>query len=97
MRIYISGKITGEPDYSEKFARAHVFLQGALPAAKIINPVWIGNPDWSWERNMRICIKALMDCDTIYILDNAKDSKGARLECLIAKELGMKMMYEGEA
>lgn len=41
MTIYIAGKITGEPDYWQRFNDAESKLQVAFPSASILNPAWL--------------------------------------------------------
>jgi len=43
---------------------------------------------------MRVDIKALVSCDSIFMLDNWLDSKGAIIEYKIAKMLGLEIQYE---
>ena len=38
-----------------------------------------------------------MDCDGIYMLDNWKDSKGAKAEYYFADAIGLEIMFEDEA
>ena len=45
---------------------------------------------------MRDDISALMKCDAIYMLNDWGQSRGARIEYVIAKELGLEIIYEGE-
>lgn len=95
MRVYISGKITGlDPKQAmENFTRAEIFLHRL--ELKTVNPVALCNgldPNESWETYMKRCIPALVECDAIYLLENWKDSRGARLEAKIASALGLIMM-----
>lgn len=39
MKIYISGKVTGDPDYIEHFNKAYAHLVDEYPDAQIFNPV----------------------------------------------------------
>lgn len=39
MRIYISGAMTSDPDYEEKFDAAEEWVLGKYPCAEIVNPV----------------------------------------------------------
>lgn len=92
-KVYISGRITGDPHYREKFARAERVLRrrGYEP----VNPTK-GEPDgkeWTWY--MRRDIKKLCDCDRICMLNDWPESKGATVENSIARELGMPVMYLG--
>ncbi len=95
-RVYISGKITGienEAPFLFETAEKHLFSQGFRP----INPLKLNhNHDKSWHNYMKEDIKALCDCDIIYMLNNWAESKGAIIEKEIANHLGMKVVYESE-
>ena len=43
---------------------------------------------------MREDIKALLSCCTIFMLDNWRDSRGAKIEHQLAKDLEMKIIYQ---
>ena len=43
---------------------------------------------------MRQDLKAMLDCDGIYMLDNWKDSKGAKIEHDLCVYLGITVMFE---
>ncbi len=43
---------------------------------------------------MKEDVKALCECDVIYMLSNWTDSKGAIIEHTIAMYLGLKVQYE---
>lgn len=93
MHIYISGRVTGEPDYFSHFMQAETDLikQGYIP----INPVRNEPDGESWTYYMRHdLIKLCSSCDKIYMLKGWRRSKGARLEHHIAKKLGFKIIYE---
>ncbi len=95
--IYISGKVTGQKieDARQKFLKAEAFLEKFMPEERIINPLKIetrGGLDW--EQYMAKDIVQLFFCDKIYMLSDWKESKGAKLEYLIAKEMGMKIIYQ---
>lgn len=103
MKIYISGKITGEPNYKEKFEKAVHFL---IKNSKTIcgedkitpyNPASLNLPkNATWKDYMNYDLKILLDCDAIYMLENWQESKGARLELIVAAELEKKIFYEKE-
>ena len=95
MTVYISGPITGNPDYEDDFGRAWVYLNNKGHAP--VSPVDIGRElkeklkrEPTWEEYMRADIKALMDCDAIYLLGGWEVSEGARLEEWIAFRIGIK-------
>ena len=94
MKIYISGPITGTSDYQERFSAAEQIINangdGDIVA---VNPVkeTAGIPDGSpWETYKKACMKILADCDAIYMLEGWTGSRGARLEYLVAMELGLR-------
>jgi len=93
-KIYISGKISGiEAKAPTIFKKAEDVLisQGWEP----INPMTIQHKENSnWVDFMKNDIKALFDCDSIFMLKNWKRSKGARLELNIAKKLQMNVIFE---
>lgn len=96
-KCYISGKISGiEHQAPELFANAEkeVVLLGFQP----VNPMTINHSghDQSWEGFMKEDIKALMDCDAIYLLRNFRTSKGANIEKILAEELKMEVLYQNE-
>lgn len=98
-KIYISGKITGlsEKAAKNKFAEAETQLKGMYPGCEIINPMEINHDhDGSWINYMKQDIKALMDCDSIFMLTNWQESKGAIVEYTLAKGLGYKIIHQAQ-
>lgn len=94
-KIYISGKISGiEKKAAKIFAEAEIELH-ERGCFQVVNPFNIEHRhDKSWQSYMKTDIKALMDCDAIYMLMNWTDSKGAEIERRIAIDLGFKVIYE---
>lgn len=94
-RIYISGQITGIEEEAKKlFKKAEEILE--KQGFQVINPMELTtcNPSYEWIDYMRYDIKALVDCDTIYMLKNWTKSKGAKIERRLAIDLGLKVIYE---
>jgi hypothetical protein len=96
MKIYISGKITGENmDYARtRFENAaNKFIENGH---EVINPFDINeyDPFKTWEMYMKEDIKALVDCDAIRMLRGWHKSKGAKLEFYIAVKLGLTILFE---
>ena len=91
---YISGKITGmEAEARELFdaAEREVLAYGYLP----VNPFKLNHDhDKSWRAFMRSDIKALCDCDAIYMLTNWRESPGATIELEIANHLEMDVIHQ---
>lgn len=95
IKIYISGAISKLPynEAKDMFDKAAIELSSRNFEA--INPIDNGlDKDSSWSDHMRADIKALLDCDCIYMLNTWKNSQGARLEHQIAYELGMGIIYQ---
>ena len=92
-KTYISGPMTGLPDYNfPAFSAAASILREQ--GHEVINPAEI-NADGgkSWEEYLKADIKALCDCDVIALLPGWEKSKGAHLELHIAHRVGMKVVF----
>ena len=91
-RVYISGPMTGLPEFNyPEFHRVAAKLR-ALGYA-VVNPAELaGTKKLEWHEYMRNDIRWLMDCDAIALLDGWPDSKGAQLELEIAQTLGMEVI-----
>lgn len=85
MKIYISGKITSNPDYEEQFAKREATLRdnGYL----VVNPVTEGKRlqrqlgrEPTWDEYMELSLRLIDECDGVSYLSNWKESKGARVE-----------------
>ena len=94
-KIYIAGKISGDPGYRTKFRLAEDYLQEChdYEMHDIVNPVeWCGE-NWSWLRCMALCLWLVADCAAVAMLPDWKQSRGARIEHRWAELLGKKMLY----
>ena len=93
-RIYISGKITGiENEASGLFENAEILISSA--GYEPVNPMKLKHEhDKSWHSYMREDVKALCECDGIFMLENWTDSKGAIIEHTIALYLGLEVYYQ---
>ena len=90
MKIYISGKIAGDPDYKGKFARAAAQLERL--GATVINPATA--PEGLDKLDyMRICFAMLESADTAAFLPDWEDSPGAQLEKHWCEYVGKKMVF----
>lgn len=94
IKIYISGKITGIEEEAPR-----LFEKGVEQIEHIghigINPMKLTHEhNKTWEAYMKEDIKALCECDGIYMLRNWTDSEGAIWEHFIAKKLKMIVLYQ---
>lgn len=92
MKVYISGKITGDADYKQKFANAEEMARAV--GFEVFNPARVSDEGKPWEWYMKQDIKELMDCDAILLLKGWEESRGARLEAYIASQLKIKIYEE---
>lgn len=91
MILYLSGPMTGLPEYNYPAFHREADRLRQL-GYTVINPAEIEHEhDRTWESYMRNDIKALMEAEAVAVLEGWYDSKGARIEVLLAKQLGMKV------
>lgn len=94
-KCYIAGPITGvkEEIYRARFmeAKEEVTLLGYIPVVPIELP---HQGSTTWSDYMRLDIKHLMECDSIYMLKEWFSSKGARIEHELAKQLDIQIIYQ---
>lgn len=85
VKIYIAGKITGDPYYKAKFARAAADIAdaGHTPINPAMQPEGMSNADY-----MRISFAQLDSADAVAFLPDWEDSKGARIEHLLVEYTG---------
>ncbi len=91
MIIYISGKMTGLPDYGRA-----VFFEAEKELLKrgyvVLNPAWL--PDGlKYDQYMDIDLAMIRQADAICLLPNWEDSRGAKLEKDYARELGLPVYF----
>lgn len=89
-KIYLSGPITSLPleDARRIFESAEEFIEKLGHTA--VNPMKNGlTPESTWEEHMKKDLAMLVGCDTIWMLPNFRESKGAMLELEVAIALGM--------
>ena len=88
-KLYISGKISG---IEERAALVFRGIQETLEKEgfEAVNPMALPHQhDHEWSSYMKEDIKALMDCDGIYLLNNWNLSDGAIIERNLAQKLKM--------
>ena len=89
--IYIAGKITGTTDYHARFARAadHLRQQGF----KVFNPAAANQEGQPLRKIMSYVLGQLCECEAIALLPGWWRSGGARIEWLLARYLGLRVIY----
>lgn len=96
MKIYISGKITGDENWKEKFNNAEKVLIEKFKDCVIFNPILTAKYEnkISWEDFLIVDFAFIDISDAIYMLSDWKDSKGANREFEYAKSKGKKIIFE---
>jgi len=92
MQLYLSGPITGNPDYIEDFAVAERFLKER--DFMVFNPASLGEGLPDWESYLKRDLPYLVDCDGVFAMSGWEGSKGAQLEIDVARKLSMKCLTE---
>lgn len=93
--IYVAGPMTGLPDLNKpNFDEVSRMLrdEGWVVTNPADFPVREG---WEWHQYLRVALRAMSYCDSIYLLRGWEDSRGAALEYSIARGLGMQVFREG--
>ena len=90
MKVYIAGKITGDPEYRKKFkAAATDIARGShIPLNPADLPKGMRPKDY-----MCICFAMIDVADLVVFLPDAKDSAGARLEKAYCEYIGKEMEF----
>lgn len=87
VKIYIAGKISGDPGYKQKLAAASLALRERWPEAVLINPAVL--PDGMTPGDyMAVCIPMLLRAGTVVFLPDWQRSNGAKIERAIAAYCG---------
>jgi len=77
IKLYIAGKITGDPDYKAKFAEAQREFE--KQGYTVLNPCWM--PQGLQPADyMRMCFAMIDTADVVAFLPGFSRSPGARLE-----------------
>lgn len=94
MRVYISGPMTGMPELN--FPAFHEAAKRWRDGgAEVVSPAELNpDPNAEWLDCMRCDIRALVDCDAIFMLHGWENSKGANVEKYIAEALKMDVYFQ---
>lgn len=87
--IYISGPMTGMPEYNfPEFNR--ITKEWRAEGWEVRNPAEKGELDgWEWEDYLRYDLIDVAQCDSLAQLRGWSKSRGAKLEYYVAKKLGL--------
>lgn len=90
MKIYIAGKISGDPNYQQKFMKARQQMEekGHIVISPAVLPGGMTPGDY-----MKICFAMIDVVDAVAFLPDWKDSPGARLEWMYCKYINKETLY----
>lgn len=90
MKVFISGKITGEEFAYFKFKNMEKRLLDV--GYTVVNPFVRESKEWSYKEYIDMALDKLKMCDAIYSLEGWSNSEGAKLERHYAEVAGLKLM-----
>lgn len=97
VRVYISGGISGVPDYRERFRAAEEKL--VKDGWSVVNPAKVNANlpmDYTRKEFLELDFVMIDQCDAIYMMDGWEDSCGANREYGYAFAKDMIIIYENE-
>lgn len=87
--LYVAGPMTGLPDFNfPAFAEATAQLRAA--GYSVESPAEAGQVDgFTWNQYMRRGLLQMLRCDGVAVLPGWEGSRGAGIECRLARDLAM--------
>lgn len=94
MKVYLSGAIADNPKFMEEFQHAEELLTKL--GYEVVNPTVVSGAVkyFDYAEFMIIGLQLLRKCDAIYFLGSWAKSDGAKIEKLVAKKMGLKIIHE---
>lgn len=93
-KIYIAGKVTGQPRANTEVNFARGFRLLLAKGYEPITPLDHVSHLASSAEAMKTLVPLLLDCDGILLLNDWKFSEGAKIEEMIARYAGKKIINE---
>lgn len=100
--IYISGKMTGLPDYNwpkfdevenDLLNQGHIVVNPANIARGLCVPDHLTEEE-KWQMYIDEDLKHLGRCTTIFMLQGWENSRGANIEYNMALDMGLEVIHE---
>lgn len=91
IKLYLSGPISGIPNYEDAFKRARKKL--LVSGYEVEDPTTYGfDHNTPWHLAMKYDVARMLKCDGVATLYGWDKSTGARLEVKLAKDLQIRVM-----
>ncbi len=90
MKVYLAGKISGDPNYKDKFRKAARRIEKMF--GQVFNPA-LHPEGLSAEDYMQLSFAELAIADAAMFLPDWKDSAGAKLEHAYCEYVGKPILY----
>ena len=90
-KIFLAGDILN--CYADETFKKMIEKLNKIGYTSITIPFYLSDIKLSWEDNIKIDIKALLDCTELHLLPCWINSKTAEILRDIAKQLSMKIVY----
>lgn len=89
IKVYIAGPMTDMPDHNfPAFNAAQKELEDL--GYDVVNPASFGvNPSETWSDCLKRDLPLMWECDAVIRLERSWRSKGAELECTVARAFGI--------
>jgi len=98
MKIYICGsysRLEHQAAFDKFDETEKQLINAGISPEKIVNPLKLGiHKDTPWSDAMKICMKHLKKCDTLFIQKDWKESFGARKEITYADQNNYELYWE---
>jgi len=96
MKFYIAGRVSGIPriDAQNNFFRGENML--LANGIQYVNPMRLVKADATPLEAMRVLIPAMLECDGVLLLNDWKFSEGARIEEMLARYAGLRIIKEDD-
>ena len=91
MKVYLAGSITGTDDYHERFARYAMALR--KEGHSVYNPAAANQEGRTRAAIMGHLLPILCEQEAIAMIPNWEQSRGACIEILLARYIGLEVMF----
>lgn len=85
-RLYITGKMAGDPSALSKFMRYEFFY--CKQNYDVHNRMLICRQGWSWLHCMVACVWRMSKCQKVAFMPDWVESRAARMDMIVAVVLG---------